>query len=429
MGGIQNYNIQIARKTNKRAIAVSGTGVLYIILLSIAELRQSNLISMYYLTTAIVSGIFVLFGAVLYLKSANITRKKNIFSTAKSFIVPWIVFFFYNIFIFISGNGERAFLKSSFVQILIPPIILLGAFAYYYVLKGNALRYFVYSIVIHYIFLLGIQLIQKGPVSFIQGTLTVFSGNSTGNPFETNSDLVLSLGLLLIYYSDKFVKIRDKNNKHAILTAVLILLGGKKISFIALVLICVFFILSNRISDRKKIKIERIVSVVFIVGCLLYIFLVDSGLLSSLVASRGIDTMGRMRMYNYIGRYISFSPTFLGKGYSFANLMLEKDMVHTYNGKIYGLHSDILKIYVEMGFILFVLWLIYFLLILPDKIDKKYGPKVSNLFWFMTIYLFVTYLTDNTINYFITQSLYIILLLNSMKLSPKDPSYIAIRAN
>jgi len=400
-----------------KGIRISKIGLLFLAILSVAFMHQSGLLPMYYLTAILVSAFMAIYGALSYIHSRNRNKTEYIFQVGKLLLVPWFLFIIYNFFLYLTHNGEILFIKSSFIQIMFTPIIIMGALGFFYTFKKNALKYFVYAIIVHYIFLIIIQLVDMGLGNFVSGVLTVFQGNSIGNPFETNSDLVLSLGFLVIYYCDHFIKIKDKNNRHALLMLILIILGGKRISFVALILISAFFIFSNQLSYRRKVKIEMILSVIVILGAFLYVYLIDSGIFSTFVWSRGINTMGRVKMYDYVAQFMDMKPTYLGKGYSFANLLLEQEQVLTFQNHVYGLHSDVLKMYVEMGFMVFLFWMVYNLIHLPQKITSKYGNKVGSLFWFLTIYLFSTYFTDNTINYFITQSLYVILILHSIYLS------------
>ena len=415
-------NIRYLRKkrSSKKGIALSKNGLLYLLLLLVAFLRQSGLIPMYYMTSVLIAALMFALGWIRNPGLKTNSSKGYILITGKMFLMQWIVFVLNNILIYITGNGNISFMKSSFIQIMFPPIILLGAFGFFYVFKEHALKYFVYAIVVHYFFLLIFQFIAMGPNAFFEGVLSVFSGNSVHNPFETNSDLVLALGLLVIFYSDKFVKIKDRSNNHLILMALLVFLGGKKISFVALILIAAFFVLSKKIPIKKRTKIETAISWFVVIASYAYIYLIKNGYLSIFVYGRGINTMGRIKMYDYIAQYMDFKLSFLGKGYSFANLLLEQDEVLTYNGVVYGLHSDVLKMFVEMGTIVFGFWLVYNLLYLPKKLMLKYGPEVGNLFWFMTMYLFSTYLTDNTINYYITQTLFVVLTLHTINMKKYD---------
>ena len=122
-------------------------------------------------------------------------------------------------------------------------------------------------------------------------------------------------------------------------------------------------------------------------------------------------------MWDYISHFYSMQLMFLGNGYSFCNLILERDRPYTFNGHVYALHSDALKMYVEFGFIMFLFWLVYNLYIVTNSLRKKYGSRVSNIYWIITAYIFVLYLTDNPINYYITQTIYIVVMLQTVNIS------------
>ena len=71
--------------------------------------------------------------------------------------------------------------------------------------------------------------------------------------------------------------------------------------------------------------------------------------------------------------------------------------------RVGGVHSDIIKMYVENGFILFGIWLWYYLIYILKFYKKTYGIKEAVLYFGVVIYLFTLYLTDNVEVYFICQ--------------------------
>ena len=68
-----------------------------------------------------------------------------------------------------------------------------------------------------------------------------------------------------------------------------------------------------------------------------------------------------------------------------------------------GLHNDILKRYLDWGFVGFLGWAWYNLLFLPKKVFFMYGKKPATLYLLLLTYSFITYLTDNTEGYFVFQ--------------------------
>ena len=114
----------------------------------------------------------------------------------------------------------------------------------------------------------------------------------------------------------------------------------------------------------------------------------------------GINTMGRSNYYQAMMKYAEFSPSFMGIGRHVTVRILTTDLDYFGLG---GIHSDILKMYVENGFIVFGLWLWYYLINVTRQYKKRFGFKEAIMYFGLTIYTFTLYLTDNIEIYFISQ--------------------------
>lgn len=399
-------------------IKISKLGLGYVFLITIALIHQSGIFNLYYLTAVLVSAFIFAFSILAYCyKKRNIALPKTEISYISKWILfPWLVFIVYNVFLYVSGNGYSEFVKSSFVQILFAPCIILGAVGGYYLFGKNTIRYFLYAVFLHYIVLLSYKMITLGPVLFFRGVASIITNSDYSNPFEANTDLALALGILLIFYCDRFVSHKMREKTHTIAVIALVLLCGKRIELLSLILICIASFMTKFLSENRRDKIQKIISLVVIAFMYLFVYLVISGTLSVYVYSHGINTMGRMKMWDYVAQYAEFSLSYVGKGYSFSNLILERNSVLTYMGRVYVLHSDVLKIFFDLGFVMFSFWLVYSLLYFPKEIRNRFGFRSGNIAWFITLYLFVLYLTDNCINYFACQTLYTLVLLESVAL-------------
>ena len=75
-------------------------------------------------------------------------------------------------------------------------------------------------------------------------------------------------------------------------------------------------------------------------------------------------------------------------------------MRRQYDGYLY-VHSDILKMYVEIGFPLFIIWLYYYFIYITHYIRSKFGMQQSMGYFVCITFTFVLYLTDNTESYYI----------------------------
>jgi hypothetical protein len=403
------------KQTIAKRIKISKLGLVYMISMVLAELHQAGLFGSYYLT-AILIGLFWFFaGLIVFLLRPCCRQTANTFGIVMLLLLlPWAVFFLHNVLIYAFGIAYQPFLKSSFVQILFTPCILLGAFGSFYLFKKNTLRYFLYSVLFTYVITLVHLFISKGAAAFFAGIATLFTGNSVGNPFEANSDLVLALGLLVIFYLDSFIWKRVCKKRYVFLLVLLVLLGGKRIEMMALVIIFALRLCASFWTEKKKYQIQLFLSIAITAGLFLFVYLVVNGSLSNFAYSHGINAMGRLQMWDYVAQYVRFSPFYLGNGYSFSNLLLERDQVWTYKNIVYVLHSDVLKVFFDLGFPMFTFWTVYNLFVLPYQFRRRFGYPVSNLVWYLTAYLFVLYLTDNAINYFIIQTVFVLLIMQAV---------------
>ena len=169
--------------------------------------------------------------------------------------------------------------------------------------------------------------------------------------------------------------------------------------------VVVFIGLFLNIIKSKKIKklFMFIISVAIISYAVAFLITIDDD--KKIANWQGLD-MGRKHLYSFMNDYYSFDLSYLGHGYGFSNKFIELNTTFS----ITVLHSDILRMYVELGFIGFFIWIIYYFFVARKHIEKKYNIDIACKFFFMTVYLMILHFTDNTVNYFVTQYFYCILL-------------------
>ena len=79
------------------------------------------------------------------------------------------------------------------------------------------------------------------------------------------------------------------------------------------------------------------------------------------------------------------------------------------HGVAASIHSNTLLLYIENGFVVFVLWIIYCFGIKTKILSKKCGILSAESYLLLTVYVFILYLTDNTFKYFDTQMMYFLI--------------------
>ena len=132
------------------------------------------------------------------------------------------------------------------------------------------------------------------------------------------------------------------------------------------------------------------------------ISMINSSAITDIAAKIGIDTRGRLYYYNAVMSLGEFSPLYFGIGRNMVSAHLTDEFSYL---RISAPHSDILKIYIEGGFIVFGWWLWYTLVHITKKLKQKYSISVSNVYFILGMYTFILNLTDNVDTYFVCRIL------------------------
>ena len=216
-------------------------------------------------------------------------------------------------------------------------------------------------------------------------------------------ELTYCLGLCIIYYLFFEKKDERKNKSRIIILIALFILGNKRIGFGGIIISGLFALFVHR-KGLRKFNIW-LIGITGTIICITYVALLYSGEVTSFLLNAGINMMGRDTIYTYFTNMTSFSPDFLGWGISAVSKSME-NMSRVEVGNmvnVRGLHNDILKVYIECGFFGSIIWYWYNLIGIPIKLFNNFGEKDATLYIALAIFSFITYLTDNTENYFVFQ--------------------------
>lgn len=341
----------------------------------------------------------------------NQNLKKSLGFLLKNFFVPALLIHLYSLVMIILGFFSKDYLCSNIS--MYSPILL--AVSSIYLFGDKALNYCCTSLILSWFISIIFSFCLKGfrilPYAILQGYFG--SGSNLGitvNYFELH-DLILSCGMILIYIT-LFANNKLKSNFMLILFVFIIsLLGVKRIAALAFIMVYIMYRFLNKMSQKHKQKFYKIISYSVIIICYLFIFaLMNENLVDFLNNKLHINLMGRNYYYSAISKYGNFSINYLGLGRSSVSTILTSTLSYL---KVGGVHSDILKMYIENGFIVFGLWMIHYLVKIPKKLCKLNKYKTAFLYFCLIIYTFVLYFTDNVENYFIYQ-LFLCLITTTM---------------
>ena len=368
----------------------------------------------YFLTEVINLGLFVTyrhaFALVLFasaflafLYKPNIARGASSLKATFIYCTPLIVTILVSLFIWFMGQVDTAVISRGLSGAFVYNNMLsftLAAVAFLYVFGEKGIWYNLIAILISNILMLLTIIAQNGIGAFFSEfiTLIVTFAGETGDIIVQAEihELAFCLGAYLIYMLLK----PKKDIVFFILlglTMFCFLTAFKRIGIIAIVIALAFGWLLKFIAKFKKdtaMRLTVIFSVILVVLLIGYIAVIKLDVFS-LLEKAGIDTSGRVTIYNAVDKFYEFSPEFLGNGIGFLTYQLSTNM----NVGVSSVHNDFLQYFIDLGFWGYILWLVSMTVFRVCYFGKK--GKVENVIiaLALSIYLVIVSSTDNTMNY------------------------------
>ena len=245
-------------------------------------------------------------------------------------------------------------------------------------------------------------ILHVGISGIVESFLGAFAfSEGASNYFEVH-ELTFGIGLCIIYYLF-FAEGKKHSIGKLIFLMISFVLGSKRIGMAGIAAAGLFslFVHKKELTRRKLI----IIGIVGVLLCYGYLFIVYNNEFFAILNEHGINNMGRDLIYAYFVRRTKLDPSQMGWGMAGVAKVVENlDRSEVmYMAAVRGVHNDILKIYINFGFFGSLIWYVLNLVYFPVKFMEKYGKKVATIYMALILYLFVTYLTDNTESYFVCQ--------------------------
>ena len=372
-------------------------------------------ILMYYFLTEVINlGLFVTyrhaFALVLFasaflafLYKPNIARGASSLKATLVYCTPLIITILASLFIWFMGQVDTSVISRGLSGAFIYNNMLsftLAAVAFLYVFGEKGIWYNLIAILISNILMLCTIIVQNGIGSFFSEfiTLVMTFAAETGDIIVQAEihELAFCLGAYLIYMLLK------PNNDIVFfillgLTSFCFLTAFKRIGIIAIVIALAFGWLLKFVAKFKKdtaMRLTVIFSVILVVLLTGYIAIIKLDVFS-LLEKAGIDTSGRVTIYNAVDKFYEFSPDFLGNGIGFLTYQLSTNM----NVGVSSVHNDFLQYFIDLGFWGYILWLASMTLVRVCYFGSKGKVENGIIALALSIYLVIVSSTDNTMNY------------------------------
>ena len=370
---------------------------------------------MYYFISQIIDiGLFVTyrhaFALVLtasvfftFLYKPNIARGAVALKSAFLYCVPLVVTIVVSLFIWFVVQADTSVisrgLSSSFIYTNMFSFAF-AAVAFLYIFGEKGIWYNLIAILISNIIMICTVIAQYGFGNYMSefiALVTSFAAETGDIIVQAEvHELAFCLGAYLIYMLLK----PKKNIVFFILLALTLFCfvsAFKRIGIIAIVIALALGWVLNFIAKFKEDTARALaitLSIVLVVVLIGYIAIIKMDAFAAL-EEMGIDTSGRVEIYDEVDKYYEFSPEFLGNGIGFLTYKLST----TDNLEVVAVHNDFLQYFVDLGFWGYILWLASMTVVRVWRFGGKGYTDNAIITFALSVYLVIVSSTDNTVNY------------------------------
>lgn len=343
--------------------------------------------------------ISLIFIALLLVKNKNVNIDKCIIKGFSFAFKPEVITILIGFILFLLYGYDFSYFKHGVSSTLLYLLPILEALALIYIFKDDALDLIFLGSVISYCIVIFYFIINNGLFQlFITLYNQIFNNSATFTILEAH-EITFVFGLFFLYY----INYPKKYFFRIIICLFFLFLGFKRILALALVISLLFKYFANMIkSDISYKRFLFIVSLSIIFICYLWIFLLRDGYLmnnyynvNAYEDSTGIS--GRLGLSFQLNSQYDFSVTYVGKGFSFVDQYREENIIDN----SVGLHNDLLRKYVEYGFIIYGIYLYYRLYVISKKLLYYKDRNNSIIYMMMMISTIICWATDNIAGYFV----------------------------
>ncbi len=386
-------------------------------------------IMMYYFLTEVINlGIFVtfrhafallLFAVALmsFLYKPNIARGFTAFKAAFIYSIPLFITIVVSLFIWFSETVDTDVISRGLSAVFVYTNMMsfaLAAAAFLYVFGEKGIWYNLIAILAANIMMIGTIVMNHGIGNYMSELVALITSFAavTGDIIVQAEvhELAFCLGAYLIYMLLK----PKKNVVFYILLALTLfcfLSAFKRIGIIAIVISLVFGWILKFVAKYSKETASGILlflSLCLVAALIGYIALIKLDAFE-LLEQAGIDTTGRVDIYNAVDRYYDFSPGFLGNGIGFLTYQLSTNM----SVGVSSVHNDFLQYFIDLGFWGYILWLLSMTVLRVRYFGAKGNIDNAILTFVLTIYLIIASSTDNTMNFPLLTTVLAILMIGN----------------
>lgn len=326
------------------------------------------------------------------------------------FLSPYLWTLIYSFFLWAVTTAAMKTITRGFFYAMYQVIAVLVAFSTIYLFGGIGIFYQLAAMVCANMIFVFQSILANGPVNFLSEYIDLivsFTGN-TGSIMKSFEGYGYSFpyAIFLTYFLLDFKENKKRWYWLPLVTA-LFFLGLKRSVFFSMLAAVAVGLFMKLVMKKKAKKFFCIFFSVGVVASVCYIIAVHAGLFDWL-ESMGVDTMGRNWISATVHDLYEVSIGYFGQGVGYVSGSLATEEIKLINEgyRVYEIHNDLLRVYIEMGMIGYIIWSFLFLRYRAgyffhgqkNERDNNHGILTSCLI----VTLYVTFTTDNTYYYYYT---------------------------
>lgn len=342
--------------------------------------------NMLFLSFIGVSAIGIFIKENFYLNFNNRT-----FYCAAVLVVPYIVLLVYSLALAGFLNPGLS-IKNAFNESRDPLLYVLAGCISFYYLRDKVINIIWWACIVNYtLYILEFTRLYglAGFLHFIELTDSAPAGH---RPLEVH-EVTFILGFLFVYF---ILKKGLKLDVKLVITALYVFLGYKRILLFGMVMAIILFYVLRR--KEKKLRISKIIAVTLLVLCALWVVFTSSDWYLIFSYLLGVELNGRELLMARVRDLYDLSVTYIGHGVGYSHARLVEIVRSDASANVSALHNDVLKYYIDLGFIptvIFFVNMLYLNLCRFGKNNEMFGLK----YIIMLAFLIICWLTDNLASY------------------------------
>lgn len=181
-------------------------------------------------------------------------------------------------------------------------------------------------------------------------------------------------------------------------------MGFKRIAVPAIVGAAMLYIVLYLWKPKHLRALANIMALATGGGLFFYLWFIKSGNFVKLANELEINLMYRDVIYTYFSDFFELVPTYIGRGIRFIYTYCTEDP--SYHLAVTALHNVYMETYIEVGFWCWWIWILFELAFRIHRVEERYTEIPAYALMSMNLYVFGTYLTDNTLFYYAINVLY-----------------------